>query len=351
MCDPDHGQAGRRVFSVKIQGKPVLADFDLAREAGGRDRAVVKEFSHIPVQDKLTIELVPKAGNREPDQTPILQGLEIVCQQVTSLGCAAPDFLLNGLEPTQRGELRLANLRSEAFDGLVRLTAPDGFDVQPAEVQASLTPGARSVIPVVAKVADGVPAGTYPLTVKMLRGDGTVALERTATIEHLGRRGRAVLHPIEDASVHHRYPTLNKGKAATLLIDGGHQAMNDEHHVVALLKFRLDISGRPVSARLRIHNAGNPSGDSGRICLVTGPWREETVTYSTRPDLGTELGRLGRVQEHQTVELSLPTDLGSSSEISLAIDPTSCDGVDYLSRESPQPPELIVEYELKPGAD
>ena len=65
--------------------------------------------------------------------------------------------------------------------------------------------------------------------------------------------------------------------------------MGDGHHSLAYLKFAFDVPGKPVSARLRIYSAGNPSGNSGRICLV--------------------------------------------------------DGVDYVSREGSQPPELIIEYE------
>ena len=42
---------------------------------------------------------------------------------------------------------------------------------------------------------------------------------------------------------------------------------------------------------------------------------------------------------------SFDVDLGGEAELGLMIDPTSCDGVDYLSRESSKPPELTVEYE------
>jgi hypothetical protein len=51
------------------------------------------------------------------------------------------------------------------------------------------------------------------------------------------------------------------------------------------------------------------------------------------------------VSENQVVERVLGVDLSGKKELSLAIDPTTCDGVDYLSRESGKPAELIVEYE------
>jgi hypothetical protein len=105
------------------------------------------------------------------------------------------------------------------------------------------------------------------------------------------------------------------------------------------------VPGKPLSARLRIHNAGNPTADSGRICLVTDPWSEKTVTYRNRPKVGRQLARLGRVTENQVVQCPLAVDLQGRTELSLVIDPTSIDGVDYLPRESDQPPELVVEYD------
>jgi hypothetical protein len=69
------------------------------------------------------------------------------------------------------------------------------------------------------------------------------------------------------------------------------------------------------------------------------------VTYTTRPALGRELARLGVVSEHEVVERQLDLDLTGQQEVSLALDPTSTDGADYLSRESGTPAVLIIEYE------
>jgi len=64
---------GARVFDVSIQGHTVLTDFDVLREAGGPQRAVVKAFNDIKVNDgKLEITFRPKEEN------PIINGIEIV---------------------------------------------------------------------------------------------------------------------------------------------------------------------------------------------------------------------------------------------------------------------------------
>jgi hypothetical protein len=36
-----------RVFNVDINDKPVLTDFDIAKEAGGVNKAILKEFDNI----------------------------------------------------------------------------------------------------------------------------------------------------------------------------------------------------------------------------------------------------------------------------------------------------------------
>jgi hypothetical protein len=153
-----------------------------------------------------------------------------------------------------------------------------------------------------------------------------------------------VVQAIEDAHVNQRYPTRNWGSQNVLLVDGGNQAMNDADHAVAYLKFQLDIPGTPLSAKLRITDAGNPSGDSGRICLVESPWQEKEVTYANRPLMGRELARLGSVVENQTVERVLNFVPPRSGTLSLGIDATSTDGIDYLTRESGRPAELVIEY-------
>jgi outer membrane protein assembly factor BamB len=345
FADPDNDQPGRRVFHVKLQDNTVLEDFDVVEAAGGRDRAVVQEFDGIEVTDKLVIELVPKAGNPAPEEAPILQCVEVVREQVTGLGCAAPNFVLSTLAPKQAGQLRLTNLRDRPFEGTLHVAAPKGFQVSPTQAEVKLASGDRTTIPMEVAVAADAPAGDYGIPIKLIRADGAVELERSARIEHLGPRRRLVLNAIEDAYASQRYPDQNKATATTLLVDGGDQKMGDAAHSMAYLKFRWDVPGKPISVRLRIHNAGNPTGDSGRVCLVSEPWSEARLTYNNRPEAGPELARLGRVSENQVVECPIELDLKGKAELSLMIDPTSTDGVDYLPRESGKPPELVVEYE------
>ena len=67
---------GQRVFDVLLQGKKVLERFDIAKESGGTNRAVVKEFPNIAVESRLQVELKPVDPNSSAQ--PILCGLEAV---------------------------------------------------------------------------------------------------------------------------------------------------------------------------------------------------------------------------------------------------------------------------------
>jgi hypothetical protein len=67
---------GERIFDVKINGKTVLKDFDIYQAAGGKDKAVVKEFTGvIPDADGLIdIDPVANRGMKEPS---MINGIEI----------------------------------------------------------------------------------------------------------------------------------------------------------------------------------------------------------------------------------------------------------------------------------
>ena len=74
FCEPDVKEAGQRVFDVALQGRKVLTDFDVAREAGGARRTVVKAFTGILADKELALTFTRKTGD------PLLCGIEIVAE-------------------------------------------------------------------------------------------------------------------------------------------------------------------------------------------------------------------------------------------------------------------------------
>jgi hypothetical protein len=276
---------------------------------------------------------------------PILQGIEVLRQRVVRLGCALPRFQVNDREPARKGMLQFTNLSTEAFRGKLEIVAPPGFVATPRLAAVEVASGARRQIELAVRALPAARPGVYPLSVRLLRYDGASELEQTTTVEHLGRLGRLVIPVSEDSFVTNRYPDLNKGSATVLVVNGGENELGDIDHTLAYLKFRLEVPGRPTALRLRLTNAGDPTGDAGRICLVEAPWRENQVTYANRPALSRTLARIGPVAAGQVVECPLEASLASRKELSLALDPTSCDSVDYVSREGGKPPELVIDYE------
>lgn len=67
---------GQRVFDVQLQGKTVLKGFDPVMACGGVNKAHVAEFERVPVSGSLVLDLVSNAT--EPDQMPVLSGIEVV---------------------------------------------------------------------------------------------------------------------------------------------------------------------------------------------------------------------------------------------------------------------------------
>jgi len=72
---------GQRVFDIKLQGRVVLKDFDILQTAGKPNKAVIKEFEDIRVENVLTLELVPKSADPQISQAPIINFIEVIREQ------------------------------------------------------------------------------------------------------------------------------------------------------------------------------------------------------------------------------------------------------------------------------
>jgi outer membrane protein assembly factor BamB len=72
---------GQRVFDIVLQNEIALDDFDIVREAGAPQKAVVKEFKGVRVTDTLAVELVPKVESPTEAQAPLINAIEIVREE------------------------------------------------------------------------------------------------------------------------------------------------------------------------------------------------------------------------------------------------------------------------------
>jgi outer membrane protein assembly factor BamB len=348
FADAENSKPGERVFDIKLQDKLVAKDFDIVKAAGGPNKAAFKEFGGIEVYDDLKIEFVPKATDSPPEEAPLLNGLQIVRERVLSLGVSTPSFLLSDLDSEQTADFQVANARDEEFLGRLRLSAPKGFSVTPAETEVRVAPNSRQSIPVKVAVAQKGSPADIEIGVTLLREDGSTEAKRTAALTYLGPRGRVVATPVEDTYVQRGQPTQNFGHHGTLAVDGGDQAMGDRSHGIAYLKFVVDVPGKSVSVKFRIHTTPaehSQSGDSGTIHLVDAQWDENKLNYADRPQPGRKIGTLGEVGNNVWEERELDIELSGKTELTLVLEPTSTDGASYHSREGTHPPELVIEYE------
>ena len=72
FAEIDDAAPGERLFDIKLQGAVVATGVDIAKEAGGPRRALVRKFAGIRVDQNLAIELVPHS-----DLPPTLAAIEV----------------------------------------------------------------------------------------------------------------------------------------------------------------------------------------------------------------------------------------------------------------------------------
>ncbi len=76
FAEPDEVDVGGRVFTVALQGKEVLSDFDIVKETGGRWRQVMRRFPSVPVEEALAISFTAKTGQ------PLLSGVRLIADNI-----------------------------------------------------------------------------------------------------------------------------------------------------------------------------------------------------------------------------------------------------------------------------
>ncbi|WP_298869388.1 malectin domain-containing carbohydrate-binding protein [uncultured Gimesia sp.] len=75
FLEPDDQRPGQRVFDVLLQGKPMLKELDVVKEAAGSNRAIVREFKGVQASNSLKIDLNSITGRT------LLSGIEIMIEK------------------------------------------------------------------------------------------------------------------------------------------------------------------------------------------------------------------------------------------------------------------------------
>lgn len=76
FSEPDNVSEAQRLLDVSVQGERFLTNFDIAKEAGGPRRGVVKELTGVRVRKDLTISLAPSSASMV--KSAVLSGVEVL---------------------------------------------------------------------------------------------------------------------------------------------------------------------------------------------------------------------------------------------------------------------------------
>jgi hypothetical protein len=79
FLEPDQVSPGERLFTVRVQEKPIIESLDVVQEAGGQNRTLVKSLPGVEVADELILELQPLAGAKV--QNTLLSGVELIAER------------------------------------------------------------------------------------------------------------------------------------------------------------------------------------------------------------------------------------------------------------------------------
>ena len=148
--------------------------------------------------------------------------------------------------------------------------------------------------------------------------------------------------PVADAYVDAAAPGQSFGTTGSLKVDGSSVKQS-------FMKF--DVSGigsRYVAdIKLRLYQK-DTSPFGGRVARVASSSWNESVTWNSRPAIdGTTLGSFGAVSTGVWYEISLGRAVASDGTVSLGMDSANGDGSRWGSRDSANPPQLIVEVTSK----
>lgn len=117
----------------------------------------------------------------------------------------------------------------------------------------------------------------------------------------------------------------------------------------SFMKFNVSgIGGRFVTdVKLRLYQK-DTSPFGGRVVRISSNAWDESVKWNNRPAIdGAALGSFGAVSTGVWYEISLGRAIVSDGTVSLAIDSSSSDGSRWGSRDSANPPQLIVQLASK----
>ena len=183
-----------------------------------------------------------------------------------------------------------------------------------------------------------------PLPRSLARRALVLALVAQATTAVVGApavqaAATTVFTPIADAAIRSDRPAMNLGAADRLMADTSPK-------MKSFLRFEVaGLASAATGARLRLW-VTNKSSNGPEVRPVLAGWDEGTLTYNTRPAVGSKVDDVGSVAAGRWLEYDVGALVTGNGVVDLALVGDSSDGTDFASREDVDPshrPQLVVE--------
>jgi hypothetical protein len=152
---------------------------------------------------------------------------------------------------------------------------------------------------------------------------------------HVTANSSTTLNPVADSYVNQDAPSANYGNATQFRVDG-------TPRVHSYLRFDLTALAGPVaSATLRIY--ANSFSSVGYSTYQTGGgWSEPTIDYSNAPARGSWVGFSGAFKGGTWTSVDVTRAVKTGAYVDFELIPRNSTAISLASRESANPPQLVV---------
>ncbi|MBN9013087.1 MAG: DNRLRE domain-containing protein, partial [Rhizobiales bacterium] len=142
-----------------------------------------------------------------------------------------------------------------------------------------------------------------------------------------------------DARVEEAHPNTNYGLSPTLGVDGDPNA-----RIQSYVRFTVSgISGHIQSAVLRLHVTSNGGSDGPWVLPANNNWKESAITWATSPPTWSHpISDLGAIPANSWVSFDVTPLVTKSGQYTFKLVASAVDGIEFSSRESLQPPQLLI---------
>jgi hypothetical protein len=153
---------------------------------------------------------------------------------------------------------------------------------------------------------------------------------------------------LADARVSAAAPDTNYGSSTKLRVVGGSEPAEQ-----SFVTFSVEgTMGIIVSARLVMLVASHQSADAPAVYATDPNWGEASITWNTRPaPITGVLADMAAVDRHTWIEYDVTALIGGDGVYSFVLASDSPDDTTFSSRESGNPPQLIVDSAVPVATD